>query len=58
MLVGPAAIGETLAVMLGEAEVNRFTRDGRSYKVIPQAGKNFRLTREEMEIPFLSWNFS
>jgi multidrug efflux pump len=43
------AIGETLAVMLGESEVNRFTRDGRSYKVIPQAGKNFRLTREEME---------
>lgn len=46
-------IGETLAVMLGEAEVNRFTLDGRSYKVIPQAGKNFRLTREEMEQYYL-----
>jgi multidrug efflux pump subunit AcrB len=32
-------IANTLAVMLGEAEVNRFTRDGRSYKVIPQAGR-------------------
>ncbi len=46
-------IGETLAVMLGEAEVNRFTLDGRSYKVIPQAGRNFRLTREEMEQYYL-----
>jgi multidrug efflux pump len=42
-------IGQTLAVMLGEAEVNRFTLEGRSYKVIPQAGKDFRLTREELE---------
>ncbi len=43
------AIGETLAVMLGEAEVNRFTLGGRSYKVIPQASRDFRLTRDEME---------
>ncbi|KZX60629.1 acriflavine resistance protein B [Halioglobus sp. HI00S01] len=42
------SIGETLAVMLGEAEVNRFTLEGRSYKVIPQAGRNFRMTREEL----------
>ena len=42
------AIGETLAVMLGEAEVNRFTADERSYRVIPQAGRNFRLTDEEL----------
>lgn len=46
-------IGETLAVMLGEAEVNRFTLDGRSYKVIPQAARDFRLTREEMEKYYL-----
>ncbi len=46
-------IGETLALMLGEAEVNRFTLDGRSYKVIPQAGRDFRLTREEMEKYYL-----
>jgi multidrug efflux pump len=43
------AIGETLAVMLGEAEVGRFTVEGRSYKVIPQAARGFRLTREELE---------
>ncbi len=42
-------IGETLAVMLGEAETNRFNLKGRSYKVIPQAGRGFRLTKEELE---------
>jgi len=31
------AIGETLQTMLGESEVNRFSMEGRSYKVIPQA---------------------
>ena len=47
------AVGETLAVMLGEAEVNRFTLEGRSYKVIPQAGSNFRLTKDELERYYL-----
>ncbi len=42
-------IGQTLSVMLGEAEVNRFNLQGRSYKVIPQAGRGFRLTKEELE---------
>ena len=42
-------IGTTLSVMLGEAEVNRFNLDGRSYKVIPQAGRGFRLTKRELE---------
>ncbi|MEP4146501.1 MAG: efflux RND transporter permease subunit [Halioglobus sp.] len=46
-------VGETLAVMLGEAEVNRFTLEGRSYKVIPQAGRNFRLTSDELERYYL-----
>ena len=46
-------IGQTLAVMLGEAEVNRFTVDDRSYKVIPQAGRDFRLTDEELEKYYL-----
>jgi multidrug efflux pump subunit AcrB len=31
-------IANTLSMMLGEGEVNRFTRDGRSYKVIPRRG--------------------
>jgi len=42
-------IGQTLSTMLGEVEVNRFNLDGRSYKVIPQAGRGFRLTKEELE---------
>lgn len=42
-------IGQTLSVMLGETEVNRFNLEGRSYKVIPQAARGFRLTREELE---------
>ncbi|MFT4798762.1 MAG: multidrug efflux pump [Candidatus Azotimanducaceae bacterium] len=42
-------IGETLQVMLGEGETNRFSMEGRSYKVIPQAGKGFRLTKEWLE---------
>jgi hydrophobe/amphiphile efflux-1 (HAE1) family protein len=46
-------IGQTLAVMLGEAEVNRFTLQGRSYKVIPQAERGFRLTKEELEKYYL-----
>jgi len=35
--------------MLGEVEVNRFNLDGRSYKVIPQAYRGFRLTKQELE---------
>ncbi|MFV8816217.1 efflux RND transporter permease subunit [Haliea sp. E17] len=46
-------IGQTLATMLGEAEVNRFTLSGRSYKVIPQAERDFRLTPEELEKYYL-----
>jgi multidrug efflux pump len=46
-------IGETLSIMLGEAEVNRFNLEGRSYKVIPQAGRGFRLTRQELEKYYL-----
>jgi multidrug efflux pump len=42
-------IGQTLSVMLGETEVNRFNLDGRSYKVIPQAARGFRLTKQELE---------
>ena len=47
------SIGDTLAVMLGEAEINRFTLEGRSYKVIPQASGDFRLSREELEKYYL-----
>ncbi len=42
-------IGRTLRIMLGEAETNRFSMEGRSYKVIPQADRGFRLTKEWLE---------
>ena len=46
-------IGQTLQIMLGEAETNRFSVEGRSYKVIPQADRNFRLTKEWLERYYL-----
>ncbi len=46
-------IGETLSVMLGESEINRFNLEGRSYKVIPQAQRGFRLTKQELERYYL-----
>ncbi len=47
------AIGQTLGTMLGERETNRFTLEGRSYKVISQAAPGFRLTAEELENYYL-----
>lgn len=47
--ISMADIGETLQIMLGEAETNRFSIEGRSYKVIPQADRGFRLTKEWLE---------
>ncbi|MCO7514559.1 multidrug efflux RND transporter permease subunit [Pseudomonas guariconensis] len=35
-------LGGTLATLLGEAEINRFTLEGRSYKVISQVERPFR----------------
>jgi multidrug efflux pump len=46
--VSMEAIGETLQTMLGGVEVNRFSMEGRSYKVIPQAHRGFRLDRESL----------
>ncbi len=46
-------IGDTLQIMLGEAEANRFSIEGRSYKVIPQADRGFRLTKEWLERYYL-----
>lgn len=47
--ISMADIGQTLQIMLGEAETNRFSIEGRSYKVIPQAGRGFRLSKEWLE---------
>jgi multidrug efflux pump len=44
--IAMADIGRTLSVMLGEGYVNRFNLEGRSYKVIPQLERDFRLTTE------------
>ena len=41
--IAMSAIGRNLADLLAEAEVNRFNMEGRSYKVIPQLGREFRL---------------
>ena len=35
-------VGSTLATLLGEGEINRFTIDGRSYKVIAQVERAYR----------------
>ena len=43
-----AAIGDTLATMLGGNYVNRFNLNGRSYEVIPQVPRAERLTPESL----------
>src|SRR5712692_1941509 len=42
------AIGDTLALMIGENYVNRFNLSGRSYQVIPQVPRLDRLTPETL----------
>ncbi|GAB6041554.1 efflux RND transporter permease subunit [Endothiovibrio diazotrophicus] len=47
--ISMADIGRNLGGLLAEAEVNRFNMDGRSYKVIPQLGREFRLNEEALD---------
>ena len=42
--ISMAEIGQTLSTLFGEGYVNRFNLEGRSYKVIPQLDRDFRLT--------------
>ena len=42
------AIGDTLAVLVGENYVNRFGMDGRSYDVIPQSLRQQRISPESL----------
>jgi multidrug efflux pump len=42
------AIGDTLAVLVGENYVNRFGMDGRSYDVIPQSQREQRVSPEAL----------
>jgi multidrug efflux pump len=44
-----ATIGRDISVFTGGNYVNRFNIQGRSYKVIPQAKRNARLTPEQLE---------
>lgn len=42
-------IGRNLATMLGGGYVNRFNLEGRSYKVIPQVARRYRLNQEMLK---------
>ncbi|MGB5297720.1 MAG: efflux RND transporter permease subunit [Thiogranum sp.] len=42
-------IGRNLATLLGGNDVNRFSLEGRSYKVIPQVAREFRLQPEQIK---------
>src|SRR5690606_37494774 len=42
MVVSMQSLGQTLAILLGEGEINRLTVEGRSYKVIAQVEREFR----------------
>jgi len=42
-------IGNTLSSMLGTATLNRFSIEGKSYKVIPQADKEFRINKNWLD---------
>ncbi len=44
-----ANLGSSLSGMLGGGYVNRFNLDGRSYKVIPQVDRPFRLSAERLQ---------
>ncbi len=42
-------IGRTLAIMLGDNYVNRFSLKGRSYEVIPQVNRTFRNSHQQLD---------
>jgi len=46
-------IGRNLATLLGGNYVNRFSLEGRSYKVIPQVDREFRLEPEQLQDYYL-----
>jgi multidrug efflux pump len=46
--INMAAVGTTLATLLGGNYVNRFNLEGRSYQVIPQVPRGLRLTPESL----------
>jgi len=46
-------VGQDLAAMLGGDYVNRFSLDGRAYKVIPQVARHYRLSSGMLENYYL-----
>ena len=46
-------IGRNLATLLGGNYVNRFSLEGRSYKVVPQVDREFRLEPEQLKDYYL-----
>jgi len=51
--ISMANIGRNLATLLGNNDVNRFSLEGRSYKVIPQVAREFRLEQSMLENYYL-----
>ncbi|MGD8935494.1 MAG: efflux RND transporter permease subunit [Thiogranum sp.] len=47
--ISMADIGRNLATLLGGNDVNRFSLEGRSYKVIPQVARQFRLQPDALK---------
>jgi len=47
--ISMADIGRNLAILLGGNYVNRFSLEGRSYKVIPQVSREFRLQPDALK---------
>ena len=46
-------IADSLAVLVGENYLNRFSLDGRSYDVIPQSQRELRLTAQALTRQFV-----
>ena len=51
--ISMANIGRNLATLLGNNDVNRFSLEGRSYKVIPQVAREFRLDHAMLDNYYL-----
>ena len=51
--ISMAEIGRNLATLLGDNDVNRFSLEGRSYKVIPQVTRQFRLDQTMLDNYYL-----
>jgi multidrug efflux pump len=47
--ISMASIGRNLGILLGGGYVNRFSMEGRSYKVIPQVSRDFRRDAEMLK---------